>query len=323
MACQSSGQSIKENRISQFLDQEAKAGFTGAVLVAMEGQVLFEGAYGFADKQEGIANTVNTHFSLASLGKIFTMAAILRLIDQDRLKLEDKLIDYVKGFEDPRAEKITILDLLTHEAGWQHYWDHPEYLSARHETDSIADYMRFIKRMPLDFEPGSTRMYSNIGYIVLGAVIESVTGEDYYQHLKMSLFDPLDLKDTDFAYYKSLDTGYALHGGRGDYRYLQSAAARGASDGGGYSTIHDLYKFIQALENGSLLSENSLGRITSMFERSKPRNNWNLGLAGGFPGISTMLLHESEADATVIVLCNADPPMAPDVAWQLMQLAKD
>ncbi|MCE7993610.1 MAG: beta-lactamase family protein [Roseivirga sp.] len=313
--------STKTAKISSYLDQQSKQGLSGSVLVAADKQVLFEGAYGYQDRANAIKNQTNTRYTIASMGKLFTMVGVLKLIEEGKLSLNDQLDQYLSGFLDKRAHNITIEQLLAHRAGWQHYWNFPEFLNNRLATDSIADYMRFIKKTRLDFNPGSRNQYSNIGYIVLGAVIEKVTGEDYYEYINRTIFQPLSMNGTDYANYLNLPEGYALHGGGGTDA-LERVAARGAADGGGYSTTQDMYKLTKALVYDHWLSEDHLTLVSNLFRSDQRRKDWGLRIAGGFMGVSTVMLYDSEADVTVIVLTNGNVPSAMEVGQKITGILK-
>lgn len=314
--------SILQQRLRQYLDESEKQGLSGSVLIAQNGRVLFEGAYGYANRKKKIENKVSTHFSLASMGKLFTMVAVMKLVEEGRLSMDDKLSGFVKGFSDKRAGDITIFQLLSHRSGWQHYWDHPDYLANRDSFDSIADYMGVIKTLPLSFDPGSQEQYSNIGFIVLGAVIEKVSGKDYYTFMDEYLFTPLGMEDTDYPEFRNLPPNYALLGG-GDEFPLNTAAARGASDGGGYSTVQDIYRIFNALVHDNYLNEQHLTYITTLFRASERSENWRVRIAGGFPGVNTTACYQAKDGLLVIVLTNNDPPLAMDMAEKLFEITRE
>lgn len=310
------------DKISSYLASQSKQGLSGSVLVSRGKKTLFEGAYGFANRAEAVKNQVDTRYTIASMGKLFTMVAILKLVEEGRLSLDDKLNKYVSGFSDERTADITINHLLAHKAGWQHYWGFPEFLNNRLEVDSIADYLRFIKNTRLDFPPGSRSQYSNIGYIVLGAVIEKVTGKDYYDYVNQTLFKPLSMKATDYQHYRNLPEGYALHGGGGTDAF-EGIAAKGASDGGGFSTTRDMFKIIKALVYDQWLSEDHLTLISNLFRSDQRKKEWGLGIAGGSMGVSTVLLYDSQADVIVVVLTNGNSPSAMEVGRGVIGILKN
>lgn len=313
--------SSKTANISSYLEQQSKQGFSGSVLVAEGRQVLFEGAYGYQDRSNRIKNQKDTRYTVASMGKLFTMVGVLKLVEEGKLSLDDQLDQYLSGFSDKWANQITIRHLLAHRAGWQHYWNFPEFLNNKLATDSIADYMRFIKKTRLDFAPGSRNQYSNIGYVVLGAVIEQVTGEDYYAYINRTIFQPLGMKATDYANYLNLPKGYALHGGGGTDA-LERVAARGTADGGGYSTTGDMFKITKALVYDNVLSEEHLTLVSNLFRSDQRRKDWGLRIAGGFMGVSTVLLYDSEADISVVVLTNGNTPSAMEVGQKIISMLK-
>lgn len=313
--------SSKTANISSYLEQQSKQDLSGSVLVAEGRQVLFEGAYGYQDRSKRIKNQKDTRYTIASMGKLFTMVGVLKLVEEGKLSLDDQLDQYLSGFSDKRANQITIRQLLSHRAGWQHYWNFPEFLNNRLATDSIADYMRFIKNTRLDFDPGSRSQYSNIGYVVLGAVIEQVSGEDYYTYTNRTIFQGLGMRATDYANYLNLPKGYALHGGGGTDA-LERVATRGTADGGGYSTTGDMFKITKALVFDNVLSEEHLTLVSNLFRSDQRRKDWGLRIAGGFLGVSTVMLYDSEADISVIVLTNGNTPSAMEVGQKIISMLK-
>lgn len=320
-----SAQETKQQRMAALLSKEAASGqFSGSVLIAKGNEILFQDAYGFADKSTNTLNKTSTQFSLASLGKLFTMVAIMKLVDEGKLSLDDKLTNFVTGFADERAKEITIQHLLSHRAGWQHYWNHPDYLQNRHKVDSIADYTRFIKNMPLDFKPGTRNQYSNIGFVLLGAVIEKVTGDNYYNHIHQTIFKPLGMFGADYAPYLSLGPNYARHGADGtNTSLLEMTAARGTADGGGYATTADLSALGQTLFRGTLLSENSKALVVSGFRSNELQADWRTRFAGGFPGVSTILGYLSKEDLTIIILSNGLNNPALDLMNKLASIMEN
>lgn len=237
--------------------------FSGAVLLASRGRPVASAAAGMAELAGGQENTVDTRFHIGSIGKMFTAVAIGRLIQEGRLRFDTKLAEVLPDYPDlEAAQAITIAHLLSHSSGIS--LPHLESTSpADAEPDIVRDSVARIAARPLAFAPGTRASYSNEGYTLLGAVLEAVTGESYYDVIQSYVFDPAGMTNTSFDRPGELNpntaTGYRY--GRDDALgvlprepntpFLQD---RGGPSGGAYSTVGDLTKFLNALRDGRLVS---------------------------------------------------------------------
>jgi CubicO group peptidase (beta-lactamase class C family) len=176
---------------------------------------------------------------------------------------------------------------------------------------AIKDYLPLFADQPLKFEPGTSRAYSNGGYIALGAIIEKVTGQSYYDYVREHVFKPAGMENTDSyevdVVTPNLATGYARGPNGVRVSNVYTAPARGSSAGGGYSTAEDLLKFTVAMRNNKLLSEAQTKRMLQ----------GGLGIAGGAPGINAELEIDPASGYTIIVLSNYDPPSAANISQQI------
>jgi CubicO group peptidase (beta-lactamase class C family) len=306
-------------------DAEEDNTFSGVVLIAEDETPIFYEAYGLADKNHGVSNSLDTKFNLGSINKIFTSIAAAQLMEQGRLGLDDPIGKYLHEFPKESATKVTIRDLLQMSSGWGDYWDNETYLATRFDLRTVADYMRFLKDVPLEFEPGSESIHSNTGYEVLGAVIEKITGQDYYDYIRENIYTPAGMTSSDSyerdAVVENMATGYTnmhpydeIGGG-----YLRTntlmLSPRGTPAGGGYSIAEDMLKFATALKTYELLGSEYTGLLLNSFEDgeegSEPRRS--IAIAGGAPGVSAFLSMGLESKYTVIVLSNYDTPAAIEV----------
>ena len=309
--------------LEAFLNEaERQNAFSGVVLVARDGTPVFHEAYGLACKVHGVPNRRDTKFNLGSINKMFTSVAAARLMQEGLLGLDDPIGKYLDGFPEAAASRVTIRHLLQMSSGWGDYWDNETYLATRFDLRAVSDYIAFIKDMPLEFEPGSESIHSNTGYEVLGAVIEAVTGKDYYDYVRETVYEPAGMTETDSyerdAVVSNLATGYTnLHpyDDSGDGYMMTNAimlSPRGTPAGGGYSTSVDMLRFVRALEGHKLLNPKYTGLLLKRFEgfaeESKPTGR--LGYAGGAPGVSAFLGVDFDRGETVIVLSNYDSPIA-------------
>jgi len=304
--------------------EAAENRFSGVALVAKDGKVVFLKAYGQASKRYRVPNKVNTKFNIGSINKIFTTVAIAKLMEQKKLALDDPLSKFLPEFPSEVAEKVTIKHLLQSQAGWGDYWDNEKFIARRPWLRTVSDYMDFIKDIPLDFEPGTNRQHCNTCYVVLGAVIEKASGQDYYAYIRKNVYEPAGMSNSDSyerdLVVENLATGYTndnSFGGppgknfrRNNIYYLGPI---GTPAGGGYSTCEDLHKFVLALQGHQLLSPDYTNYLLNRFEGSigdpfQPRGP--IVWMGGAPGVGAFLGISFQSGHTVIVLSNYDPSVA-------------
>ena len=164
--------------------------FSGAVLLAKNGRVLFSRAYGLADRDRRIANTVRTRFRIGSMNKMLTAVAILQLVEAGKVKLTAPIGTYLPGYPNRDvATKVTIHQLLTHTGGTGDIFG-PDFDAHRQQLRALADYVKLYGKRELEFEPGSRWAYSNYGFILLGVVIERVSGQSYYDYVQAHIHEP-------------------------------------------------------------------------------------------------------------------------------------
>ncbi|WP_411031919.1 serine hydrolase [Spongiimicrobium sp. 3-5] len=300
--------------------------FSGCVILADNfSNTIVQECRGYSDVKKSIANTHASKFSLASVGKFFTMVGTLKLIEEQRLMLDDSLEKFNFNFSDPRAHKITIRQLLAHKSGFGHYWNNPEFLKKRSDLDSISEYLDFISRKKLDFDPGSEYQYSNEGYIVLGAVIEKISGMDFYSFVNQKIFEPLNMKDTGFPYLDVLDSSFAKPYVKNQNHIWvesnQEVSLRGASDGGGYSSIRDLSILLNAVFNHNFITKKSVSLLSSNFENENLKKNGQIfELVGAFPGVSASIGFHGPTGLNIAVLSNYDSPASENVVIGVLNI---
>lgn len=230
--------------------------FSGVVLVGWEGEVVWQGAYGLANHEHQIPNTVDTRFRIASLSKQFTATALLKLTEQGRVDLHVPIGTYLPYLSEHIGDQITTHHLLSHTSGLVRDIEELTDESLGHDYISLERLVDLINTSPIRFEPGSTWAYSNPGYILAAAVLEEVTGQPYGEALDALMFTPFDLKhtghETSTAIIPNRATGYvALPDGIIRARHEDKSYVIGA--GSIYSTAADLFQWVQALRQGSVL----------------------------------------------------------------------
>jgi CubicO group peptidase (beta-lactamase class C family) len=307
--------------------------FAGTVLLAKNGEVLFSGAYGLADREKKITNTLDTRFRIGSMNKMFTAVSVLQLVEAGRINLTDPLGKYVTDYPNQDiATKVTIHQLLTHTGGTGDIFG-PEFNAHRRELRTLNDYVALYGKRAPQFEPGSRWRYSNYGMVLLGVVIERVTGQSYYDYVQNHVYKPAgmtlsgSLSEDEVVPGRSI--GYMRSRGNSEWApNTDTLPYRGTSAGGGYSTVGDLLRFAYALLSHKLLNVASTellitgkveggggGRYAYGFEddRDKDGNGW-VGHSGGAPGMNGDLRIYHKSGYVVAVLANLDPPAAQQIS---------
>lgn len=278
------------------LRRETAAGrFSGAVLIARHDRPVFEAAYGYANRAKKIPNSVDTKFHFGSMGKMFTATAVLQLVQQGKIGLNDPISKFLPDYPNKRVAAVTIYQLLTHTGGTGDIFG-PQFDANRSRLETLKDYVALYGHRDLVFEPGSRWDYSNYGFILLGRIIEVVSGQSYYDYVRQHVFGPARMQSTgnrpEDQNVPDLAVGYTrlgLHGrapgpgpgapmmrGPGPGRRgpgpmpsgpLQSTEGmlpyRGTSAGGGYSTVGDFLRFAAALRSHKLLDAHYTELLTS------------------------------------------------------------
>ncbi len=294
--------------------------FSGSVLVARDGHILFERSYGMANYEWGVANSEKTKFHIASVTKTFTAAAILQLERQGKLKLGDPLSKYVPDFLN--GERITIEQMLTHTSGLPDFYSLPEYPIRKYQKVTLADLVAWVKTKPLDFLPGSKSSYSNTGYAFLAYIIEQVSGKPYEQFLAEEVLKPAGMKDTgtfrDDAIIANRATGYQPafgdHGLRNAPAYDKTILT---GSGSLYSTTADLYQWCRLMDSNRFFDARGDHAYGWSARETKSRHKY-IEQSGRDPGFSSHIALFPEDRLIVIVLGNLEDaavnPLADDLA---------
>ncbi len=294
--------------------------FSGSVLVARDGHILFEKSYGMANYEWGIANSEKTKFHIASVTKTFTAAAILQLERQGKLKLSDPLSKYVPDFLN--GERITIEQMLTHSSGLPDFYSLPEYPIRKYQKVTLADLVAWVKTKPLDFLPGSKSSYSNTGYAFLAYIIERVSGKPYEQFLAEEILKPAGMKETgtfrDDAIIPNRATGYQPafedHGLRNAPSYDKTILS---GSGSLYSTTADLYQWCRLVESNKFFDARG-DHAYGWGARETKSKHKSIEQSGRDPGFSSHIALFPEDRLIVIVLGNLEDAavnlMADDLA---------
>ncbi|MCU0428284.1 MAG: beta-lactamase family protein, partial [Candidatus Kapabacteria bacterium] len=171
--------------------------FSGVVLIAKGSSILYQKAVGFADRQQGNKNNINTKFNLASMNKMFTGIAIAQLAEKKKLNYSDKVVTFLPNLPKKIFGNITIEQLLTHTSGTGDLFGIPQFMAMKDTAKTIASYVDLGKNELLSFDPGTKFQYSNYGYILLGAVIEKLSKMSYFDYVKKNIFSIAAMENTD------------------------------------------------------------------------------------------------------------------------------
>jgi D-alanyl-D-alanine carboxypeptidase len=301
--------------------------FTGAVLVARHGKVLLKDAWGRADRKAGVANTPATRFRIGSMNKMFTAVATLQLVEAGKLELDDPIGKHLPDYPNREvAAKVTVRHLLTHTGGTGDIFG-PEFEEHRLQLREHRDYLKLYGSRGLTHEPGARFEYSNYGFVLLGALIEHLSGGSYDDYVHDHVFrragmrstgslpEAVDVPDRAVGYMRASPSGGAW------VPNTDTLPWRGTAAGGGYSTIGDLLRFAQALSSGRLISKVTLAEATRPHQQQYgygfgvqgqgPLRSYGHG--GGAPGMNGELRVFPELGYVVVSLSNLDPPAASEL----------
>ncbi len=303
--------------------------FSGAVLLAKDGKPIYQKAFGMANKDFNAPNRIDTKFNLGSMNKMFTAVAIAQLVERGKLSFDDPLSKFLPDFPDKEAaEKIKIKQILTHTAGLGGYFSQKFVESSRDRYRTVDDMMKLAKEEKLQFEPGSRWQYSNTGFLVLGAVVEKVSGQTYYDYVRENIYRPAGMINSDCYELDRVNTNLAV-GYEKEYtddgiRFRNNIFAhvlRGGPQGGGYSTVEDLLKFDVALRSGKLVGKEYVKLLLSAKPDLKsPEYGYGfqidterqiVGHSGGFDGISSNLDMFLGNGYTAVVMSNYSRGSSP------------
>ena len=298
--------------------------FSGAVLLAKKGVPLYEAAYGEANKDFGVKNTIDTKFNLGSMNKMFTAVSVMQLVDAGKVSLDDTLGKFLPaGAMKPEVlSKVRVKHLLSHTSGLGSYFTDEWDRQSRALYRSVDDWMPLIKNDSLQFEPGTRWSYSNTGMLLLGKVIEKASGQDYFAYVREHVAKPAGMTSTDAYELDRVNRNLAVGYEREDddangpvYRNnVFQHVIRGGPAGGGYSTVADLTRFAEALKAGKLVSQESVRTLTTPKpELNSPDYGFGFGVeqggrvvghSGGFNGINSQLDIYVGEDYTLAVMSN-------------------
>lgn len=296
--------------------------FSGAILVSLDDEILLSSGYRYANWEFKVPNTSLTKFRLASLTQPFTALAIMMLQERGLLEVNDPICEFVADCP-ADWQSITVHHLLTHTSGIPDYTAFPNALQEAASSRTVSELIDTFRNAPLEFEPGLQFSFSSSGYVLLGAIIESVSGLSYEDFVLNNIFIPLSMKDSGYVDNTKIlnerANGYTIDG-----RTLENSAYISPSNlystAGLYTTIEDFNRWEQALISGQLVSKKSLDQMLSphvqapkynaeygygwaISQKQGHRSIWNLG---SLPGFYNYFAYYPDDRVNIIVLSNLD-----------------
>jgi D-alanyl-D-alanine carboxypeptidase len=322
---------------SYFDNLVAENKLSGVVLVAKDGVTIASKAAGIANKAANAPIDLNTKFNLGSMNKMFTAVAIAQLAQAGKLSFMDTVGKHLPDYPNKEvADRVTVHQLLTHTSGMGMYWNE-KFKEQREKLLTVAAHLPLFASDPLAFAPGEKFQYSNAGYMLLGAIIEKVSGQDYHSYVQEHVYKPAGMNDTGFydpgKEISNIAVGYTKMSPDGQPRAeirdnTNLREVRGGPAGGGFSTAPDLVKFQQALFSYKLLDKahvelvttgkvdgpRGMGKYGYGFGDNNLGGKRSVGHNGGFPGIAANFEMFPESGYTAVELMNTDPPALMPVA---------
>jgi CubicO group peptidase (beta-lactamase class C family) len=328
-----------QSQIDRLLDRTFLAGQPGAaVIVVHGGQTVYQSARGKADLELNVPLSPNMVFRLGSITKQFTAAAVMMLREEGRLSLDDPLSKFLPDYP-PAGAAVTVRQLLNHTSGIRSYTGMPEWMATRVAEDlAVDELIAGFSGEPLDFPPGTEYRYNNSGYVLLGAIIEKVSGLSYAEFIRQRIFTPLDMHNSYYGDHSSIIPNRAEgYDGSVDNpqnaRYISMSQPYAA--GSLLSTVGDLAKWNTALFGGQVVNEESLSLMTtaSQLTDGTPidygfglvpndiRGHRSFAHGGGIFGFASYAAYLPDDDVYVAVLCNCSSATAGRTATQIAALA--
>ena len=315
LACFAKAQEI-EGKIESLINSYSEIyRFNGVVLVSKNGKILFEKGFGYRDIKNKVPNMPNTIYQIGSMTKQFTAVVILKLAEQNKLTLQDRLSKYFPDY--PRGNEITIEHLLTHTSGIYEYFRNTQYNNRDIKKPlSKEERMLFFRDKPLDFDPGTKFSYCNSGYELLGLIIEQLTYKPYELVVREYILNPLKMIHTgyDFIWLKSNDKAkaYSLYSKKVTTDAIPWDSTATYSAGSLYSTAQDLYLWHKGLLSNQIISKSSLEKAYTPFRNGYGYGWWIDSLyqkrvvshGGNVQGFTTHMIRIPEEDVCIILINN-------------------
>lgn len=309
-------------RVSAEIRKKLKANHLAgiAVCIVEKGEPVYCEAFGYADVENRRRLTCDTPFQIASLSKQFAAVSVMLLVQEQKLKLDDPILDHLDGLPDDWSE-ITVRQLLSHTSGIRDYTEFPNIRDEYQEDLERLKILQQIYSYPLDFQPGAKFKYSNSGYVVAGHLIEAVSGMEYSEYLQKKIFSPLEMTNSRLEPLQNDDTSRAIGHDYKDGKLQPStynSPAWAFAAGGIVASVNDLAKWDAALDSGAVLPKTELQVLWEEQRAGGRKTEYGMGWMlmpapgsgtfvyhfGGKPGFSTSMARLVENRVSIIVLSN-------------------
>ena len=320
-------------QLDTYVQQFVQAGlFNGTVLVADHGRVVLQRGYGLADRSRHWPNTPDTRFRIGSLTKQFTAALVLRLVEQGRLRLTGTVADYLPAYPSATGRQLTLHQLLSHTIGLPDYTHLPKAAAALAQLQTPTQLVALFAPLPLEFAPGTRFRYSNSNYVLLGAILERVSGQSYAQFLRQYLTKPAHLSTTSYASAWPADAS-AAQGYTAEFQRAAPISPTVAYAAGGVTaSAVDLYHWSQVLRANQVLSFTSQQLLFTPVQ-AQYAYGWSVFRTaigpdsvliqehnGAINGFTSYLLRVPQREQTIVLLDNHSSSALPDLRRGLLRL---
>ncbi len=324
-------------KCDQLMSEQFKAGETGgAALIAKKGQIIYKKAFGMANLELNIPMLADNVFRIGSISKQFTAVAILQLMEQGKLGLQDDITKFIPDYP-THGHKITIEHLLTHTSGIQSYTGMKEFGTISRLDKTPEELIAFFKNQPMEFAPGTKWNYNNSGYFLLGYIIEKLSGKTYPEYVEENIFKPLGMTNSYYGSDSKIIKNRAAAYSKNEKGFINAeplSMTLPYAAGSLQSTVEDLYKWNQAVQGYKLVKKESLDKAFTPYVLSDGKKTdygygWSIGKiqgsptiehGGGIPGFLTMGTYLPNEDVFVAVFSNCDCNPPEEIATKLAAL---
>jgi CubicO group peptidase (beta-lactamase class C family) len=312
----------KEAKIDELLNTKFNAKTTGAaIIITQKGKTIYRKAFGQSNVELGVKMKPENVFEIGSLTKQFTAVSILMLVEQGKISLQDEITKFIPDYP-THGQKITVHHLLNHTSGIKSYTKMRKVFAVARNDMKPLEFIKFIRDEPVDFNPGEKYKYNNSGYIILGYIIEKVSGFSYAEYVQENIFDPLNMTNSMYISHRKMikkrASGYHNRKGYQNATYISSTLPYAA--GGLMSTIDDLSLWQQALTANTLLKKETLQKAYTNYtlnngEKINYGYGWNIKTisnevsyehGGSIMGFKSMGVYIPSKGIYVVTLTNCD-----------------
>lgn len=312
----------KNNQISEYLD--SLTAFSGTILIAHQDSIIKQKSFGFASIEHKVKNNIETKFNLASISKMITSIGVLQLKEQGKIDFNDKVGNYLPDYPNRIVrDSVSIHNLLTHTSGIPPFYGSQYLMTDKMSYKKVADFIPLFENLSLTFPPGDNYQYSGSNFVLLGKIIEEVTGMDYYDYIDKNIFKKANMRNSlaipiDSIVYNKANGYTCLWGDRSYYSRNNYYISKASPAGGHFSTSRDLYLFSKGIRNGTLIKKETFSLFTTPkvkgynthlgygIDIDLRYNELIIGHSGGWFGVRTELMDFLASGYTVIVLSNLD-----------------